>query len=196
MRVRASDIGLDGDVFIACIHIPPAGSAQLLSHSLPERMGSLKAAVTPAQALGHNIFGGDFNAKFGGMDDVLVPYRQFLGGSGIACQRYCSHPSVNLHGHLLVDLCLATSTLLGTGRVSGNAHAPASFFRGSSASRFNHFTISRDAFSSMLILKVAGHYFDSDHEPVLLTRPLHETAAAAASDSAQRSHIKPAMGWC
>ena len=45
VRVRASDIGLDRDVFVACVYIPPAGSAQLLSHSLPERMGSLKAAV-------------------------------------------------------------------------------------------------------------------------------------------------------
>ena len=132
VRVRASGIGLDRDVFVACMYIPPAGSAQLLSHSLSERMGSLKAAVTSAQAHGHVILGGDFNAKVGGMDDVLVPDRQLLEGSGIPCQRGCSHPSVNLHGHLLVDLCLATSTLLGTGRVPGDAHAPTSFSRGSS----------------------------------------------------------------
>ena len=62
-----------------------------------------------------------FNAKVGVMDDVLVPDRQVLEGSGIPCQRGCSHPSVNLHGHLLVDLCLATSTLLETGRVPEEA---------------------------------------------------------------------------
>ena len=107
VRVRASVVGLDRDVFVACVYIPPAGSAQLLPHSLAERMSSLKAAVTSAQAHGHVILGGDFNAKVGGMDGVLVPDRQFLEGSGILCQRGCSHPSVNLHGHLLVDLCLA-----------------------------------------------------------------------------------------
>lgn len=116
-------------------------------------MGSLKAAVALAQAHGHVLLGGDFNAKVGGMDDVLVPDRQFLEGSGIPCQRGC--PSVNLHGRLLVDLCLATSTLLGTGRVSGDTHAPASFSRGSSDSRLDHFIISRDAFSSVLSSEVA-----------------------------------------
>ena len=46
VRVRASGIGLGRDVFVACVYIPPAGSAQLLSHSLSEHMSGLKAAVT------------------------------------------------------------------------------------------------------------------------------------------------------
>ena len=198
VRVRASGIGLGRDVFVACVYIPPAGSAQLLSHSLSERMGSLKAAVTSAQAHGHVILGGDFNAKVGGMDDVLVPDRQFLEGSGIPCQRGCSHPSVNLHGHLLVDLCLATSTLLGTGRVPGDAHAPTSFSRGSSESRLDHFIISRDVFSSVLSSGVACQRFDSDHKPVLLTVLLHDTAAAAVNDStrpAQPGAPIPRLQW-
>ena len=124
-----SGISLDRDVSVACVYIPPAGSAQLLLHSLSERMSSLKAAVTSAQAHGHVILGSGFYVKVAGMDDVLVPDRQFLEGSGIPCQSGCSYPSVNLHGHLLVDLCLATSTLLGTGCVPGDAHAPASFSR-------------------------------------------------------------------
>ena len=92
VRVRASGTGLDRDVLDACVYIPPAGSAQLLSHSLSERVGSLKAAVTSAQAHGHVNPSGDFNAKVGGMDDVLVPDRQFLEGSGIPCQRAAPTP--------------------------------------------------------------------------------------------------------
>ena len=115
---------------------------------------------------------------------MLVPDRLFLEGSRIPCQRGCSYPSVNLHGHFLVDLCFATSTLLGTGRVPGDAHAPAIFFRGSSE-RLDHFIISRDVVSSVLNSEGACQHFDSDHKPVLLTVLLRDTAAAAANDSAR-----------
>ena len=82
VHVRASDISLNRDVFIACVYIPPAGSAQLLSQSLSERMSS-KAAVTSAKAHGHVILGGDVNARVEGMFGVLVPESEFLKGLGI-----------------------------------------------------------------------------------------------------------------
>ena len=100
VRIRASGIGLDRDVFVACVYIPPAGSAQLLSPSLFERMSSLKAAVTSAQAHGHVILGGDINATVAGMNDVLVPDRQFLEDSGNPCQLAAPTP---------LCVCMATS---------------------------------------------------------------------------------------
>ena len=48
----------------------------------------------------------------------------------VACQCDCSHASSNLHDELLIDLCLAASVLLATGRVAGNANASAFFSRG------------------------------------------------------------------
>ena len=104
---------------------------------------------------------------------------------------------MNLHGHLLVDLCLATSTLLGTGRVPGDAHAPASFSRGSSESRLDNFIIRR-VFSSVLSSEVACQRFDIDHKPVLLTVLLHDTATAAANVSARPAQPGapiPRMRW-
>ena len=101
---------------------------------------------------------------------------------------------MNLDGHLLVDLCLATST----GRVPGDAHAPTSFSRGSSDNRLDHFIISRDVFSSVLSPEVACQRFESDHKPVLLTVLLHDTAAAAAHDStrpAQPGAPIPRLQW-
>ena len=105
-------------------------------------MASLQRAVISALEHGHVILDEDFNAKVGTMDDVLLPDRQFLAQFDVACRLRCSHASVNLHGQLLVDLCLAASVLLATGRIPGDADAdaPATFFLDS---RLDHFVMSR-----------------------------------------------------
>ena len=181
VRVNAAVFGLDRDVFIACVYIPPAGSNQLHSQSLSARMASLRSAVISAQEHGHVILGGDFNAKVETMDDLLLPDRQFLEDSSVACQRGCSHASSNLHGQLLIDLCLAASVLLATGPILGDASAPATFFRGGSDSRLDHFVMSRVVLPATLACEVATHRFHSDHKPLTLTFPPPASSSAEAS---------------
>ena len=79
-----------------------------------------------ASDLGYVIIGGDFNAKVAAADDTLVGDRRFLKESGLLVQRGCSCAKANLHGQLLVDFCLSTALLMGTGRLPGDTMAPAS----------------------------------------------------------------------
>ena len=102
------------------------------------------------------------------MDDVLLPDRQFLEDSNVACQQGCSRASSNLHSQLLIDLCLAASVLLATDRIAGDADAPATFFRASSDSRLDHFVMSRVALPAAPASDVATHRFGSDHKPFRL----------------------------
>ena len=181
VRMKASMFGLDKDVFVASVYLPPAGSSQLQPHSISSRFSSLREAVLMAQGLGYVILGGDFNAKVADMDDVLLPDRQFLEDSGLPCQRGCSHLVQNLHGQLLFDLCLSTSLLLGTGRLSGDAVASASFSRGGSGSRLDHFVMDRCTLARVTTSTVEAQRYDSDHKPLVLSLPLVAAAAAAAA---------------
>ena len=86
MRMKAAVFGLDRDVFIACVYIQSAGSFRLHSHRLSACMASLRRAVISAQAHGHVILGGDFNAKIGTTDDVLLLDMRYLEDFNFACQ--------------------------------------------------------------------------------------------------------------
>lgn len=52
VRIKASALGLDKDLFIASVYIPPAGSAQLQMHSLSSRIAALKIGAAAASELG------------------------------------------------------------------------------------------------------------------------------------------------
>ena len=74
---------------------------------------------------------------------------------------------------------MATSTLLGTGRIPGDAHAAATFSRGSSASRLDHFVMDKAIISTALTSEVVLHRHDSDHKPLTLAFPCPPAAATA-----------------
>ena len=109
--------------------------------------------------------------------------------------RGSSHARYNLHGRVLVDHCLGASLFLGTGRLPGDALAPASFSRGGSGCRIDHFlmdgcTLARVAHSGVDV----GH-FDSDHKPVTLTLNGPQIAAPAAGLSPPPGTRIPRLHW-
>lgn len=198
VRVDASAFALDKDLFVACVYIPPAGSAQLQPHSVSSRFSMLKEAVIMAQELGYVILGGDFNAKVAGLDDVLDADREFLEDCALSCHRGSSHPAVNLHGQLLIDLCLSTSLLLGTGRLRGDTDAPATFSRGGAGSRLDHFIMDRCTLARASLSQVHAQRYDSDHKPIVLSVPIPPAANAAAAAAAvpdQPGQPIPSLRW-
>ena len=155
VRIKALALGLDRDLFLACVYIPPATSSQLQMHNLSARMAALKSAAVMASELGYVIIGGDFKTKVAAADDTVVSDRRFLEKSGLPIQRGCSCAKANLDGQLLVDFCLSTALLMGTGRLPGDTMAPASFSRGTSDSRLDHLIM--DKRMGMGVHLVCGH---------------------------------------
>ena len=78
VRIDAAVLGLDKDVFLACVYIPPAGSSQLRQNSLSSCFDAFKDTNLAAQELGYVMIGGNFNAKVADLDDVTVSDAEFL----------------------------------------------------------------------------------------------------------------------
>ena len=110
------------------------------------RFQLLSDTASDALQHGYVILGGDFNAKVASRNDISGSDMDFLEDSRIAYHRGMSSPRENLHGRLLIDLCMKTSLLLGTGRLLGDMPALLTFFRvfrGSSGIRLDHFAMDR-----------------------------------------------------
>ena len=124
--------------------------------------------------------GGDFNAKVASRSDISGSDMDFLEDSGIAFHRGMSSPRENLHGRLLIDFCMRTSLLLGTGRLLGDMTASPTYFRGSSASRLDHFAMDRCTLARATGCTIQQDRYDSDHKPLVLG--LNFSAPAATAD--------------
>ena len=195
VRIDAAVLGLDKDVFLACVYIPPAGSSQLRQNSLSSRFDAFKDTILAAQELGYVMIGGDFNAKVADLDDVAVSDEEFLQDSGLPRHRGSSHARYSLHGRVLVDLCLDASPFLGTGRLPGDALAPASFSRGGSGSRIDHFLMDGCTLARVAHSGVDVRRFDSDRKPVTLTLHGPPVAAPAAGPSPSPGTRIPRLHW-
>ena len=106
---------------MASVYIPPGGSQQLHNSSVAARFQLLSDTASDALHHGYVILGGDFNAKVAN-HDISGPDMDFPEDSGIAPLKFhrgMSSPRENLHGRLLIDFCMRTSLLLGTGRLWG-----------------------------------------------------------------------------
>ena len=89
--------------------------------------------LAAAQAEGHVLLGGDFNARVGRLESLAC-----------ALQREQADTTCNQHGRLLLGLCDTTSTLLCTGRTPGDEAAALSFTMhgGGGGSRIDHVLVS------------------------------------------------------
>ena len=178
VRLRASMLGLDKDLFVAAVYIPPAGSAQLQQRSLASRMHDLRQSALLAEQQGYVLLGGDFNAKVSTLLDVVDDdAQQSIQDSGLPCDRGSSSPRVNLHGQLLIDFCHNASLLLGTGRLPGDGSAQATH---SSGSRLDHFLMDFATLAHAHRSWVVPHRHDSDHKPLVISFPASAAASAAA----------------
>ena len=180
VRFSASAFGLDKDLFMASVYIPPGGSQQLHHSPVAARFQLLSDAASDALQHGYVILGGDFNAKVASRSDISGSDMDFLEDSGIAFHRGMSSPRENLHGRLLIDFCMRTSLLLGTGRLLGDVTASPTYFRGSSGSRLDHFAMDRCTLARATGCTIQQDRYDSDHKPLVLG--LNFSAPAATAD--------------
>ena len=150
-----------------------------------------------ASELGYVILGADFNAKVAAADDTLMSDRPVLEASGLPVQRGCSHDATNLHGRLLIDFCLSTSLLMGTGRLRGGDTATATFSRRSSdSSRLNHLIMDTNTVARVSKSSVDTRRLDSDHKPLTLSAlPPSSCSHISSSGWTCLPNIHPALGW-
>ena len=174
--------GLDWDVFVAAIYIPPARSPQLRSKSLTSRMHCLRESALLAQQHGYVVLGGDFNAKVSNLPDALVSkQRHFILASRLCCERGSSHAGVNLHGQLLLDLCSSATLVLGMGQLPGDTSALATHALGS---RLDQFLMDCNTLARAVDSHVVPCWHDSDHRPLVLSLVSAPPAKAAAAPPA------------
>lgn len=105
LRFPGSVFGVSVPVFFGVIYLPPRGSRRLGARPSSERMSVLAAHIGQAQAEGHVLLCGDFNAK------VSVD-----GASGMSDS-----------GKLLRELCDVCNIALLTGCLAGDQPAKATF---------------------------------------------------------------------
>ena len=108
----------------------PAALSSYITHLLQLSFQLLSDAASDALQHGYVILGGDFNAKVASRIDISGSDMDFLEDSGIAFHRGMSSPRENLHGRMLIDFCMRTSLLLGTGRLLGDMAASPHVFQG------------------------------------------------------------------
>ncbi len=116
VRSKVCMLGLDKDIFVAAVYIPPAGSGQLQKRSLASRTHGLRQSALRAWQQGYVLLGGDFNAKVSTLLDVVDDAQQFIQHSGVPCNGSLPSPQVNVHGQLHVDSCHNPSLVLRLGR--------------------------------------------------------------------------------
>ena len=162
-----------------------------LAKGMPELLSD---AASDALQHGYVIRGGDFNAKVASRSDISGSDMDFLEDSGIAFHRGMSSPRENLHGRMLIDFCMRTSLLLGTGRLLGAMTASPTYFRGSSGSRLDHVAMDRCTLARATGCTIQQDRYDSDHKPLVLG--LSFSARAVTADQQGRSLLGPLVALC
>ena len=182
---------------MASVYMPPGGSQQLRHSPVTDRFQHLPHAVDDALQLGYVILGGDLIAKMADCNDAAFSNMAYMHDSGITCQRGMSSPKENLPGRLLTDLCVGSGLLLGTGRLLGDMTASPTFFRGSSASRLDHFAMDRCTLSRASDCTTEQDRYDSDHKPLVVSLSFQAAAAvpAGASSSDIVGQPVPNLRW-
>ena len=84
----------------------------------------------------------------------------------LAQQRGCTDFVVNSHGRRLSGLCSQTGSLLCTGRLPGDEHAPVSFRAGARQSRVDHILVPHEFLSQVQGCTVNTARVESDHAPL------------------------------
>lgn len=154
-----------GRLLIGTVYIPQQPS------KMQDVYDQLMSDITSFHSSGAQVLCiGDFNAHVGSLEDRLLdPYGQPVGA---ACQRAPDPHSVNASGRNLVDLCMATGSILCTGRSAGGCQAtpvlPSFTARGAST-RPDHCLVSVLALSHLLAPKVLRDVHGSDHLPLSVT---------------------------
>ena len=144
-------------IVVGTCYVPPAGSHNLQHDDCNSRFAKLAAHLVAAQAEGHVLLAGDFNARVGS-----------LGTPACALQQEQADNMRNQHGRCLLNLCSSTSTLLCTGRAPGDEAAPLSFTAhgGGGGSRIDHILVSPSLMEYMQLCKVNSLRLESDHYPI------------------------------
>lgn len=144
-------------VIVGTCYVRPAGSRNLQEDDCNSRFAKLAAHLVAAQAEGHVLLAGDFNARIGN-----------LGTSACALQQEQIDSTLNLHDRCLLNLCSSTSTLVCTGRAPGDEAAALSFTMhgGGGGSRIDHVLVSPSLMEYVQSCSVNALRRESDHFPI------------------------------
>ena len=170
LKFPGSIFCLDAPVFFGVVYIPPQGSHRLQQFSCEERFAELASHVGQAQALGHVLMCGDFNA----------------------CVSEAGSSRVTAAGSALLDLCQACDLTLLTGRLPGDQPAVPSFAQRihTGASRPDHIVASSILIGHMRSLHVDTGRGDSDHYPLQLFWDGHDVMEARVECRSQGSFAR------
>lgn len=142
-------------ILFGAVYVPPAGSTNLQTVDLEGRFTQLTTRLAAARLEGDVFLAGDFNARTGRLEEPAF-----------AQQRGCTDSVVNSHGRKLIRLCSETGSLLCTGRLPGDEHAPFSFRSGARQSRVDHILVSDGFLSHVQGCTVNIAREESDHAPL------------------------------
>ena len=142
-------------IIFGVVYVPPAGSTNLHSVDLDDRFTKLSTRLAAARLEGDVFLAGDFNARVGRLEEPAL-----------AQERGCTDLVVNSHGRRLIRLCSQTGSLLCTGRLPGDEHAPVSFRAGARQSRVDHILVSHEFLSQVQGCTVNTARVESDHAPL------------------------------
>ena len=142
-------------ILFGVVYVPPAGSTNLQAVDLEDRFTKLSTRLAAAHLDGDVFLAGDFNARVGRLEE-----------SASAQQRGCTDLAVNSHGRRLIRLCSETGSLLCTGRLPGDQHAPCTFRAGARQSRVDHILVSDVFLSQVQRCTVNTARLESDHAPL------------------------------
>lgn len=139
---------------------------------------------------------GDFNAHVGTLEDRLIdPFGQPVG---LACARDPDPHSVNSSGRQLVNLCMATGTLLCTGRSSGGCTAVPvvpSFTARGAQTRPDHCIVSTSLMARFRDPRVLSDIHGSDHLPLHVGLDVCSGVASASSGSLSHPEVMLRLCW-
>ena len=185
---------------MASVYIPPGGSQQLHDSPVAARFQLLSDTASDALQHGYVILGGDFNAKVANRNDISGSDMDFLEDSGISFHRGMSSPRENLHGrmlYMLINFCMRTSLLLGTGRLLGEMTASPTYFRGSSGSRLDHFSMDRCTLARATDCTIQQDPigYDSDHKPLVLGLSFSAPTVTADVPDGPPGLLLPKLHW-
>lgn len=167
-------------LIIGTTYIPPAGSPQLATFRLTERMSEIQKTMSKAKDEGFAFLGGDFNARVG----PLPPMAH--GGD----------TRVNPHGRKLLRMAHKLGVYICTGRVIGDIPAEVSYHgtSRSAATRLDHIIVSPNLLSHLEHSGVDLDRSDSDHFPLCTTLSF-PTRLGQSPPPNRAGHILSQIRW-
>ena len=161
--------GYHDDVYIGIVYIPPEYSTRERKLNI-DHFKQLKETTSKIDS-DNIVLMGDFNARTGNLDDVLlaekheeIPQMDFY--SGIETKRVNQDPNTNKYGKRLVDYCIATKSFIANGRTLGDLQGKLTCHQPKGSSAVDYAVFSENMLPFLLSFRVLDPSTGSDHSPI------------------------------